>query len=208
MLQQAAAERVYSSKSCVRFVCRHFCWLTAALIVRRLDQGLYSCGGSNITRRVRRALSQTFSIRGCRMLGLCSCYDLNDFLASLLQQFASDEQEMGRISIQSRTQEEESSWAFNNLKLPNPLSTQHRQLQQWTKQRYTVNAFGAAQRALTDKVVAARVLFRKMIVAEVGSREPGRYGGLSIYFPDPNMAVSPDPIRSKNPTPFNAFLIP
>lgn len=161
-----------------------------------LDQGLYSCGGSNITRRVRRALSQTFSIRGCQMLGLCSCYDLNDFLASLLQQFASDEHDMGRITLQSRRQDNVAPWALDDLKKPtNPLITQNRLLQQWTQQVHTVNALGAAQRALTDKVVAARVLFRKMIVAEVGSREPGRYGGLSIYFPDPNMAVSLDRMK-------------
>ncbi|CDJ47306.1 Extacellular protein with a signal peptide, clostripain like caspase/hemoglobinase domain, notch domain and 2 EGF domains, related [Eimeria brunetti] len=156
-----------------------------------LLEGLYSCGGSNITRRVRRALSQTFSIRGCRMLGLCSCYDLNDFLASLLQQFASEEQDMGKISQQSDTLDEETRWVPSDFKkLTSPLKTQQRLLQQWTQQRHMASAFGASQRALTDKVVAARVLFRKMIVAEVGSREPGRYGGLSIYFPDPNMAVN------------------
>ncbi|CDJ29754.1 LOW QUALITY PROTEIN: uncharacterized protein EMH_0052380 [Eimeria mitis] len=160
--------------------------LTLALI-----EGLYSCGGSNITRRVRRALSQTFSIRGCRMLGLCSCYDLNDFLASLLQQFANDEQDMGRISLQTRGQGNETRWALSDFrKLANPPNTHQRLLEELTQQMQTVNAFGASQRALTDKVVAARVLFRKMIVAEVGSREPGRYGGLSIYFPDPNMAAN------------------
>ncbi|CDI75895.1 hypothetical protein, conserved [Eimeria praecox] len=120
-----------------------------------------------------------------------SCYDLNDFLASLLQQFASDEQDLGRISLQSRRFDKETSWVVSDFKkAANQLSTEHRLLQQLTQQMHTANAVGAAQRALTDKVVAARVLFRKMIVAEVGSREPGRYGGLSIYFPDPNMAVN------------------
>ncbi|KAL8434321.1 hypothetical protein ACSSS7_003265 [Eimeria intestinalis] len=136
-------------------------------------------------------LLETFSIRGCRMLGLCSCYDLSDFLANLLQQFASDENEFGKISLQSYEEGDEfqlaafkrGGWA------PPPGIAKPRALQHAAQQRPTVNALGAATRALTDKVVAARFLFRKMVVAEVGSREPGRYGGLSIYFPDPNMAA-------------------
>lgn len=124
------------------------------------------------------------------MLGLCSCYDLSDFLSNLLQQFASDENEVGRISLQSYDPDELAGQPFKNKE---PLSSSKtaalRNLQHSDHQRHSLGASGAARRALTDKVVAARVLLRKMIVAEVGSREPGRYGGLSIYFPDPNMAV-------------------
>ncbi|XP_026193372.1 uncharacterized protein LOC34621103, partial [Cyclospora cayetanensis] len=158
-----------------------------------LLEGLYSCGGSNITRRVRRALAQTFSIRGCRMLGLCSCYDLNDFLANLLQQFASDQSELGRTDVQPYMHEHEARGVQSAsamealLRFP---GTDGPQPTQPGLHTYTIDSIGAARRALTEKVIAARVLFRKMIVAEVGSREPGRYGGLSIYFPDPNMAVT------------------
>lgn len=154
-----------------------------------LLEGLYSCGGSNITRRVRRALLQTYSVRGCRMLGLCSCYDLNDFLANLLQQFATDENELGRISVQALRQQHIGNLSANAGLQParNP---EQRLLQQLRQQDYSMNSLSAARRILTDKVMAARVLFKRMIVAEVGSREPGRYGGLSIYFPDPNMAVT------------------
>ncbi|KAL8455670.1 hypothetical protein Emag_000492 [Eimeria magna] len=137
-------------------------------------------------------LLETFSIRGCRMLGLCSCYDLSDFLANLLQQFASDENEFGKISLQSYEEDDEfqpAAFKSRGWALP-PGATKPRALQQSAQPRPSVNALGAATRALTDKVVAARFLFRKMVVAEVGSREPGRYGGLSIYFPDPNMAVN------------------
>ncbi|KAL8430789.1 hypothetical protein Efla_004025 [Eimeria flavescens] len=156
-----------------------------------LLESLYSCGGSNITRRVRRALSQTFSVRGCRMLGLCSCYDLSDFLANLLQQFASDENEFGKISLQSHEAEDgERPPPFKVGTRLLSAAAKPQTLQQFTQQRPPISALGAATRALTDKVVAARVLFRKMVVSEVGSREPGRYGGLSIYFPDPHMAVN------------------
>lgn len=159
-----------------------------------LEQNLYSCGGSNITRRVRRALAQTFSIRGCRMLGLCSCYDLSDFLANLLQQFANEDNDVGRISLQSLRSDEEPPREISESELLLlPTGAEPRRLKQSNRQPYSLNSLGAARRALTDKVVAARVLFRKMIVAEVGSREPGRYGGLSIYFPDPDMAVRPYP---------------
>lgn len=154
-----------------------------------LLESLYSCGGSNITRRVRRALSQTFSIRGCRMLGLCSCYDLSDFLANLLQQFSSDESDAGRISLQSYQQDEETQLELGDRAMRQP-GANSRILQHANHHWHSPNALGVARRALTNKVVAARVLFRKMVVAEVGSREPGRYGGLSIYFPDPNMAVN------------------
>lgn len=124
------------------------------------------------------------------MLGLCSCYDLNDFLANLLQQFASEENDLGRISMQSLGHDDEFSWDDSNSEMRD---ITYRRLQHTSGQLYAINALGAAQRALTDKVVAARVFFKKMVVAEVGSREPGRYGGLSIYFPDPNMAVRHGP---------------
>ena len=125
------------------------------------------------------------------MLGLCSCYDLSDFLSNLLQQFASDENEVGRISMQSFPPEEELPGELGGMHtLSLPADTDLRPIRQPRQQLHAASGLGAALRALTDKIVAARVLFRKMIVAEVGSREPGRYGGLSIYFPDPNMAVS------------------
>ncbi|OEH74000.1 hypothetical protein cyc_04588 [Cyclospora cayetanensis] len=139
------------------------------------------------------ALIETFSIRGCRMLGLCSCYDLNDFLANLLQQFASDQSELGRTDVQPYMHEHEARGVQSAsamealLRFP---GTDGPQPTQPGLHTYTIDSIGAARRALTEKVIAARVLFRKMIVAEVGSREPGRYGGLSIYFPDPNMAVT------------------
>lgn len=143
---------------------------------------------------MRRALLQTYSVRGCRMLGLCSCYDLNDFLANLLQQFAIDENELGRISVQALPQQELRMLSANAVPQP-ARSSEQRLLQQIRQPGYSVNSLSAARRVLTDKVMAARVLFKRMIVAEVGSREPGRYSGLSIYFPDPNMAVRHGPLQ-------------
>lgn len=132
------------------------------------------------------------------MLGLCSCYDLNDFLANLLQQFATDENELGRISVQALRKQHIGKLSANAMLQP-ARDSEQRLLQQLRQQEYSMNSLSAARRVLTDKVMAARVLFKRMIVAEVGSREPGRYGGLSIYFPDPNMAVRHGPLQIQLP---------
>ncbi|PFH35659.1 hypothetical protein BESB_053100 [Besnoitia besnoiti] len=122
---------------------------------------LFACGGSSISSLVRRALAGSFTVRGCEMVSLCSCFDLFDFLDNLLRLLAAQHRPPAAGFASSAAA---------------PTGGRRRT--------------GAPLLALAEKVARLRRLLKAMVVMEVGGREEGRYSGLSMYFPDPNMQLN------------------
>ncbi|CBZ53884.1 conserved hypothetical protein [Neospora caninum Liverpool] len=129
---------------------------------------LFACGGSAISSVIRRALAASFTIRGCEMVSLCSCFDLFDFLDHLL-----------RLLTAQRHQ------VYSSLPSPSSLSSYS-----------SANAAPLSSKraapllSVAEKVASLRRMLKAMVVMEVGTREEGRYAGLSMYFPDPNMQLN------------------
>ncbi|KEP66752.1 UNVERIFIED_CONTAM: calcium binding egf domain-containing protein [Hammondia hammondi] len=125
---------------------------------------LFACGGSSISAVVRRALAASFTIRGCEMVSLCSCFDLLDFLDHLLRLLSAQRQQ---IYSSSPSLSAPTSSASPSRKRAAPVPLQ----------------------SVAEKVASLRRMLKAMVVMEVGGREDGRYAGLSMYFPDPNMQL-------------------
>ncbi|KFG52323.1 calcium binding egf domain-containing protein [Toxoplasma gondii p89] len=125
---------------------------------------LFACGGSSISAVVRRALAASFTIRGCEMVSLCSCFDLLDFLDHLLRLLSAQRQQIYSSSP--------------SLSAPTSSASPPRK-----------RAAPAPLLSVSEKVASLRRMLKAMVVMEVGGREDGRYAGLSMYFPDPNMQL-------------------
>lgn len=217
----SASEALLVSPRCLATATLSLPTLSRGLAVLRV-QHLFACGGSNVALLVKRALSASFSIRGCSMIGLCSCFDLGDFLSNLLVQLkqrklpkTAPADKAARVSAAALPRKTSLASPRKSLDFPVLFLKDRRNsegllslslkrpdggafLQEGVARRLLAASqtppsswpmLGVTGEALVSEVVEVTRLLKEMIVSFVGAEAPGRYSGVSVYFPDPNMEV-------------------
>ncbi|PHJ18833.1 calcium binding egf domain-containing protein, partial [Cystoisospora suis] len=155
---------------------------------------LFACGGSSIAALIKRAISSSFTIKGCDMISLCSCFDLLDFLDNLLH-FLSSSSSSSSSSLHHKPPE--GSREISTAKKPRS-ATQQEEEEEERKRR--MSRGGERGRGLeflhfflAEKVIGLkRLLMNNVVVMDVGGRDKqaGKYSGISLYFPNPNTQLN------------------